>query len=628
MTDHFGELNDLSPLLASLCDGALDDDGFAQLEQRLTKDPAARRWYLAYMDLHGELCWDYRRVEDHEEAANKGPQAEAGTAPMHPVAPIFDPSFSLHPVPSSSSFVEGVAFPYLVAMVVMCFALGVAAIWKVSVGEPSGDKVAPNSIKHEDRIAAAASNESVGRITGMQDCVWEETRDRGQMADGIRRNLGSPVALGDTFSLRSGLLEITCDSGAKVVLQGPVTYEAESAAGGYLAIGRLTAKLEKGSRTKVQRPASELATSQQPLAPHLFAVRTPTAIVTDLGTEFGVEVDQQGNTISHVFQGSVEARRIGVDGLPGKGLRLVANEAVRIEKASPGKGSGLERTVIDSARFVRAEQMARSTQPRDSRSASFRRWKAYSDELRRDPTLLAYYDFQQRSGEPRVLPNVARNSDQTLDGIVENAAWVDGRWHGKHALLFNGPTDYVKIHLPQKTKDLTLAGWFYIFSIDNNPTALLASVGWGKSGQVHWLLVSEGNVVCDIWGLLPQDQAHIQSPRILKPHAFRRWTHLAFVYDHVARAAKFYLDGHAVGDVKIVAAEKDSTQPTMICLGEACIGSWNNSTWANEGSGRSFTGQIDELAIFGRVLTAAEVQRAFDMGRPSGKENTVRSAAK
>ena len=55
----------------------------------------------------------------------------------------------------------------------------------------------------------------------------------------------SLVCLGDKFALASGLMEITYDTGAKVILQGPVTYEVESAAGGFLSLGKLTARVEK-----------------------------------------------------------------------------------------------------------------------------------------------------------------------------------------------------------------------------------------------------------------------------------------------------------------------------------------------------------------------------------------------
>ena len=48
----------------------------------------------------------------------------------------------------------------------------------------------------------------------------------------------------------------------------------------------------------------------------LFTVRTPTAPVTDLGTEFGVEVDKQGQP-SHVFRGVVEVQVAAYNGQPG-----------------------------------------------------------------------------------------------------------------------------------------------------------------------------------------------------------------------------------------------------------------------------------------------------------------------
>ena len=60
MTEHSIQFDDLSPLLAALCDGTIDGDDFARLDRLLATDPAARQWYMAYMDLHGELVWDHR----------------------------------------------------------------------------------------------------------------------------------------------------------------------------------------------------------------------------------------------------------------------------------------------------------------------------------------------------------------------------------------------------------------------------------------------------------------------------------------------------------------------------------------------------------------------------------------
>ncbi len=145
----------------------------------------------------------------------------------------------------------------------------------------------------------------VGRITGMTDCQWSNPD--------TAAFLGSSVPLGRKYALSAGLMEVTYDTGARVILEGPCTYEIESAAGGYLARGKLTARVEKGER-RVERGVkgeggrmkgeTSLATSHQPLATNsnpqslipnpFFAIRTPTAIVTDLGTEFGVTVSARG----------------------------------------------------------------------------------------------------------------------------------------------------------------------------------------------------------------------------------------------------------------------------------------------------------------------------------------------
>ena len=84
------------------------------------------------------------------------------------------------------------------------------------------------------------------------------------------RTLRSLVALGDRFALASGLMEITYDTGAKVILQGPVTYEVESEAGGYLSLGKLTAKLEK--RRKSESPNPNLLIS-------IFTLHSPLSII-------------------------------------------------------------------------------------------------------------------------------------------------------------------------------------------------------------------------------------------------------------------------------------------------------------------------------------------------------------
>ena len=109
-----------------------------------------------------------------------------------------------------------------------------------------------------------------------------------------------------------------------------------------------------------------------------------------------------------------------------------------MEQNDSGKNLTVRQGQLDPIVFVRAEQLPKMAE--EYRLKTFRRWQAYSQQLRRDRSLLAYYDFQQKNASPSVLPNVAVGGDRAGDGVVENATWTIGRMPGKHALLFNGPS--------------------------------------------------------------------------------------------------------------------------------------------------------------------------------------------
>ncbi len=51
-------LQELNPLLEALCEERLTDAEFARFEQLLVEEPAARAYYLEYIDLHAALYWD------------------------------------------------------------------------------------------------------------------------------------------------------------------------------------------------------------------------------------------------------------------------------------------------------------------------------------------------------------------------------------------------------------------------------------------------------------------------------------------------------------------------------------------------------------------------------------------
>ena len=71
-------------------------------------------------------------------------------------------------------------------------------------------------------------------------------------------------------------MEITYDSGAKVILQGPATYEVNSN-GGFLSIGKLTGKLEKKGEGRGERKWL-VVSGQWPVNPP-SAIQNPKSLI-------------------------------------------------------------------------------------------------------------------------------------------------------------------------------------------------------------------------------------------------------------------------------------------------------------------------------------------------------------
>lgn len=351
----------------------------------------------------------------------------------------------------------------------------------------------------------------------------------------------------------------------------------------------------------------ELSESQASfVTPHpCFAIKTPTATVTDLGTEFGVEVDETGRTSATVFQGVVELQTRDASGPHTEAIRLGENESARVERANAGGEPTIQRTEAKTSGFVRVGQLPSLAE--EAKLKSFRRWQSYSQEVRRDPSLLAYFDFQQKQGMPTVLANVAENGQKSPDGIVENATWTTGRMPGKHALLFTDSSDSVHIELPQGTEDIAIAAWLRVESLDHcQTTGLVMSVGFGNAGQpqyFHWQMnnrlervmfsVASGREPGSEWFCDTDIKSWLN-----------RWTHLVCSYNHITRLGRLYVDGRLRG-------ESEAGPFGPICIGAACIGAWDGG-----GEPRNFRGKIDELMVFGRSLDSLEVQRMFDQGKP------------
>jgi len=323
MTAQDLRFDDLSPLLAALCDGVIGDDDFKRLQQILLGSAQARAWYIEYMDLHGELsCGQVIHNEMtflEKWTRSNAPLADesllSSTVDEYPICIVPSPSvpqdlliddeeqeFDDEPCAPDGLLIRGArqivsqltregVIPWIAA--VAMFGAMVFAISKWDLPEPSS-QVVVNDVRPQPAAWVSQLHE-VEWAAGQPSYGW-----------------GAAVMPGNALRLKSGLVRLVFSSGAEVLLQGPVSFTAETAESGRLRVGRLVARAE-----------TDLAQG--------FTIRTPTAQIVDLGTEFGVTVDEQGQTETHVFAGHVLAQAIGVKRASSEPVRLKAGQAARVE---------------------------------------------------------------------------------------------------------------------------------------------------------------------------------------------------------------------------------------------------------------------------------------------------------
>ena len=176
--------------------------------------------------------------------------------------------------------------------------------------------VASTSIQRPLRVVA--------RVTG-------RSADR-QWAPGQRR-LGPHAYLeeGQVVRIAAGYLEISFDDGAIVLLEGPAHLEVKTAG---------AAALQRGKLTAVVSPEAVG-----------FVVKTPAATVTDLGTEFGVAVDDDDRTSVVVMEGEVKVHYGRTLNRASPERRLVEGESLAVVPS--GDAGALFTSVDPSLRFTR-----------------------------------------------------------------------------------------------------------------------------------------------------------------------------------------------------------------------------------------------------------------------------------
>lgn len=431
------------------------------------------------------------------------------------------------------------------------------------------------------RQTAAAQVETkasgFGVIAGQANAVWKNA----PLADGALVPAGP-------LRLASGIAQIELFSGVTAVVEGEAEFEVVSPM--ELAV----------TRGKVRAHVPEAA--------HGFRIRTAEGQVVDLGTEFAVDVSESRSDI-HVIEGKVEWH-------PQQQAMQLMNKGDALRWAD---GSGAKHAASAQSFVGVAELAARRDSVRDARREE---WQRYTETLRRDPRLLAYYKMNGGESWSRLLPNFAEaGADRVGQGAIVAASRTRDRWDAAGgALDFSPAGSRVRVHVPGELGSLTMLCWVKINSLDRLYNSLFLTDGH-EVGAPHWQITRDGRLFFSVKKSERHDPASklrdkydFFSPPFWNASLSGQWAMLAVTYDVAARRVTHYVNGQPIGSQAVPAEYLVES----VKIGNASIGNWSEPVYRTDPrfTVRNLNGSVDEFAIFTAALSPEEIADIYVHGKP------------
>ena len=284
---------ELEILISKLHDGIANDEELRRIEDILSGDPDACEFYLDYTELCVQMDLELGARTPLEISNNATPiQISQSTSQFYKgqsTKQILSPSWK--PLPWIAA-----------AAVVLLFAGSLSFLInkRVSITPSEAKAVESETITHD---GLAILMESVG--ANFVDNGMQPTKTNGILYPG-------------EIILESGITAIEFYSGARVILEGPAILELTSENSAILREGRIRA--------------------QVPPQACGFSVSTPQIEVIDLGTEFGMNIEEDGHlTEVHCFSGLVDIYEDAMSQNP-KALRsLESGEMARTDRGDTSR---------------------------------------------------------------------------------------------------------------------------------------------------------------------------------------------------------------------------------------------------------------------------------------------------
>ena len=537
-------------LMRRCLDGEATDEEFAELEELLRSDPEFRKDYLRYVNVDFALTALPKNAE--QSASRRGS----------------DPSEHSRRQVLSWRRIHGLAGWVSAAVAILLLA---GMLIHQAIDDDRDET--PLQMAGENVVEPAEVNDSgvavLTRVAGLQGGTSKDWR------------VGETIPPG-SMAWDAGIMQLEFYCGAMVVVEGPAEIEILDESRVVCRLGRL--------RAHVPEPARG------------FAVLAPSFELVDLGTEFGLNILEDGATEVHVFHGKVELYDVESKRDPATRRELNAGDALTVDR----DGTSKPITARDKD-FVTPTRLSQMTDARQQ--GQHRDWRAFRDSLRDDPRVVAYFPFDRNNSEDRLLVGHGKDG-MKIEGAIIGCEWSEGRWPGKTSLQFKRPGDRVRITVFGTFASLTYSTWLRVDGLDRKQSSILLTDGFGKNG-LHWQIRRDGALVLGI--RYSKNTAHnYQTDSIFNLFRLGQWVHLATVYDADEARVTHFVNGEPTKREPLKQAADG-----LLKIGKATIGNWSVPPARHRRSSiRNFNGCIDELIVFGEALDEQEVRRIYEVGRP------------
>lgn len=558
MDNNDSNLLKIGDLFALAMDGEISDDQFESLRILLKEDAALRDYYYHLVNLEVSLRDAQEDSAFGEEFSDELYDKELWTALQHREQQA--PAIEIPRGRSERELIQTVEYRKEDRVIpksqMYTVILSLAAVLLIVVGVhflPSGT-VRP-----------------VASITGEFGARWRDPQEL--LPKGTR--LWND---GYIYLLDKGILEISFDSGAVVLIEAPARVEV----------------INENEMT-----FEGMCTAQVPPSAHGFTINTKNSKVVDLGTQFGLRTRDNGAaTEVYVLKGKVEVAPAGTSNRVLKQL-INAGQGYRIEQSGKIAKVSLQQNTFQWETPSPYEQAVYTTNPinywrfdRDNQSR-------LTNEINRGSTQNNAMGFFGRIPGPDLGSSKPNNALWLPGGVLNNTGHALLTDHGEQ-LMKTGSYSIAMWIRPETVHAQNLSGIQNIIVYSDHEQGTMRRF----TNQIY--LTKDFRFAFYVATAEPR----IPAIEMTEPVQLDTWYHVVATYS-TNNAMRLFVNGQLEASTLLLSPpETDNWQGILGCITGDIVPQTEYTKY-------SFKGAVDEISQYNRELSVQEVHRLYEAaGRP------------